>query len=161
MKYKTLAIFSILSLILISSVIIPPSGYSFLTPNLSIAGIIYWIIKKELSLNNYHFFLLGLINDLIMGTPLGSCSLSYFFIKGSILLLESKMKKNGIFFDILKYIIGVTVYFSYIYIFIMIYFHNYPSINYLLMSYLLTLFIFPIIYISFNWIEDKMKLGRV
>ena len=78
MKYRTLAFFSILLLIVISSVITPPRGYSFLTPNLSIAGIIYWIIKKEFSLNNYHLFLLGLLNDLIMGTPLGSSTLSIF-----------------------------------------------------------------------------------
>ena len=161
MKYRTLAFLSILLLIVISSVLTPPRGYSFLTPNLAVAGIIYWIIKKEFSLNNYHFFLLGLFNDLFMGTPLGSSTLSYFIIKGSVVLLESKMKKNGILFDIIKYIIALTVYFSFIYIFIIIYFDNNPSINYFLMSYLLTLFIFPIIYIVLNWIENKMKLGQI
>ena len=159
MKYKTLATFSILLLIVISSVITPPRGYSFLTPNLSIAGIIYWIMKKEFSLHNYHLFILGLLNDLFMGTPLGSSTLSYFFIKGSIFLLQSKIKKNGILFDMLKYFIGLTIYFSFVYIFILVYFDNFPSISYMLMSYLLTLFIFPIIYISFNWIESKMKLS--
>ena len=102
---------------------------------------------------------MGLLNDLFIGTPIGSSSLFYFFIKGSVFLLENKIKKNELFFFSLKYIISLTVYFFYIYIFIMIYFDNYPSINYLLMSYLLTLFIFPLIYISFNWIESKMKLS--
>ncbi len=160
MKNKTLAIFSILLLIIISSVITPPRGYSFLTPSLSIAGIIYWIIKNEFSFNNYHFFLLGVLNDLFMGTPLGSSSLSYFIIKESIFLLKGKINKNGMIFDLLKYIIGLTVYFSFIYIFMIIYYDNYPSISYFLMSYLLTLFIFPIIYITFNWIESKMKQSQ-
>ena len=52
MKYRTLAFLSILLLIVISSVLTPPRGYSFLTPNLAVAGIIYWIIKKEFSLND-------------------------------------------------------------------------------------------------------------
>ena len=70
MKYRTFAFFSIFFLIVISSVLIPPAGFSFLTPCFSISAIIYWIINKNKPLNNYHFFLLGLLNDLFLGTPL-------------------------------------------------------------------------------------------
>ena len=161
MKNKTISIFSIILLIIISSVIIPPSGYSFLTPCFSIAGIIYWIIKKACPLNNYNFFILGLVNDLFVGTPLGSSSLSYFIVKESIFLLETKFNKSGIVFDLVKYIFALTVYFIFTYIFIIIYFSKHPSINYSLMSYFLTLFIFPIIYICLNWIENKMRQNQV
>ena len=161
MQYKTLAIISVFLLIIIGSVFIPPSGYSFLSPSLSITGIIYWIIKRKCPLNNYHIFFLGLLNDLFIGTPLGSSSLFYFIVKESILILEARFKKSGIIFDLVKYIYGLTVYFSLLYIFIIIYFANYPSINYFLMSYLLTLFIFPIIYIVLNWIESKMRQDQV
>ena len=157
MQNRKLAITSITILIIIGSVFIPPSGYSFLSPNLSIAGIIYWIIKKKCPLNNYLIFFLGLLNDFFIGTPLGSSSLFYFIVKESIFLLEIKLKKSGIIFDLLKYIFGLTVYFSLVYIFIIIYFANYPSIDYFLMNYLLTLFIFPVIYIILSWIEGKMK----
>lgn len=161
MKNRKIAIFSIILLIVISSVLTPPGGYSFLTPNLAITGIIYWIIKKESPLNNYHFLSLGLLNDLFMGTPLGSSSLFYFFVKESIFIMNARLKKKGLFFDLIKYIFGLTVYFCFTYIFIILYFANYPSINYFLMSYLLTLFIFPIIYIIFNWIERKMIQDQV
>ena len=56
MQDRTLAIISVLSLIIIGSIFIPPSGYSFSSPCLSIAGIIYWMIKRKSSLNNYHIF---------------------------------------------------------------------------------------------------------
>ena len=161
MKRKPIAIFSIILLIIISSVITPPSGYSFLTPCLSIAGIIYWIIKKTYPLNNYDLFLLGLVNDLFVGTPLGSSSLSYFIVKESVFLIEIKLKKSDIVFDLVKYIFGLTVYFIFTYIFIIIYFSKYPSINYFFMSYFLTLFIFPLIYICFNWLESKMRQNQV
>ena len=157
MQNRNLAILSIVLLIIIGSVFIPPSGYSFLSPSLSVAGIIYWIIKKNSPLNNYLIFFLGLLNDLFIGTPVGSSSLFYFIVKESFFLLEIKLKKSGIIFDSIKYIYGLTVYFSFVYIFIIIYFANYPSIDYFLMSFLLTLFIFPIIYIIFNWIESKMR----
>ena len=129
MKDINLAIFSIILLIIISSVLTPPSGYSFLTPGLPIAGIIYWIIKKNCPLNNYHIFFLGLLNDLFIGTPLGSSSLFYFIVKESFFLLESRLKKSGIVVDLLKYIFALTVYFCIVFIFIIIYFSNYPSIN--------------------------------
>ena len=157
MQNRNLAIITIILLIIIGSVFIPPSGYSFLSPNLSIAGIIYWIIKKKCPLNNYLIFFLGLLNDFFIGTPIGSSSLFYFIVKESIFLLEIKLKKSGIIFDLLKYIFGLTVYFSLVYIFIIIYFANYPSIDYFLMNYLLTLFIFPVIYIILSWIEGKLK----
>ena len=161
MQNTMLAIISIILLIIISSVFIPPNGYSFLSPSFSIAGIIYWIIKRKSPLNNYLIFFLGILNDLFIGTPIGSSSLLFFTVKESIFLLEARIKKSGIVIDLLKYILGLTVYFSFIYIFIIIYFANNPSINYFLMSYLLTLFIFPIIYITFNWIENKMRQNEV
>ena len=118
MQKRTLAITSTILLIIISSVFIPPSGYSFLSPSFSIAGIIYWIIKRKSPLNNYLIFFLGLLNDLFIGTPIGSSSLFYFVVKESIFLLEVRFKKSGIVFDLVKYILGLTVYFSFIYMFI-------------------------------------------
>ena len=161
MQNRKLAIISIVILIIISSVFIPPSGYSFLSPSLPIAGIIYWIIKRKCPLNNYLIFFLGLLNDFFVGTPIGSSSLFYFIVKESIFLLEIRLKKSGIVFDLVKYIFGLTVYFSFVYIFIIIYFSNYPSIDYFLMNYLLTFFIFPVVYITLSWIESKMRQNQV
>ena len=160
MQNRKLAIISIILLIIIENVVIPPSGYSFLSPNLTIAGIIYWIIKRKCPLNNYLIFFLGLLNDLFIGTPIGSSSLFYFIVKESIFLLEIKLKKSGIIIEVVKYIFGLTVYFSFVFIFIIIYFANYPSINYFLMSYLLTLFISPVIYIALSWIENKIRQNQ-
>ena len=155
MKYRTFAFFSIFFLIVISSVLKPHQGFSFLTPCFSIVAIIYWIVNKANPMNGYHFFLLGLLNDLFLGTPLGSSSIFYFIIKISINLIESRFKNNSMTNYLGKFVFGITVYYFSIYMFIIIYFENYPSISYFLMSYLLTLFIFPLIYIILNWIEGK------
>ena len=161
MKYRTFAFFSIFFLIVISSVLIPPAGFSFLTPCFSISAIIYWIINKNKPLNNYHFFLLGLLNDLFLGTPLGSSSMFYFIIKISIDFLESRFKKISIINYLGKFIFGISIYYFSIYIFIIIYFRNYPSVSYFLMSYLLTLFTFPPVYIILNWLESKNKQVKI
>ena len=82
-------------LIIISSVLIPPSSYSFLTPRFSTAGMIYWIVKKKCPLNNFHILLLGLLNDLFTGTPLGSSQLFYFIVKESIFIIEYRFKNSS------------------------------------------------------------------
>ena len=156
MKERNLAISSTILLMILDSVIIPPSGYSFLTPSLSIVSIIYWIVKIKCPLNNFHIFLLGLLNDLFTGTPIGSSSLSYIIVKESIFIIEDRFKKNSILLDLAKYIFALTIYFSFVYIFVIIYFSNYPATDYFLMSYLLTLFILPIIHILLNWIGNKI-----
>ena len=66
---------------ILNAVIIPPSGYNFATPCLPIVGVIFWIMNEEIILSDYHLFLLGLLNDLIFGTPLGISSILYFLIK--------------------------------------------------------------------------------
>ena len=157
MKNRTLAFFSIFFLIVINSILTPPVGYSFSTPCLSIAAVIYWISSKNNSMNDYHFFLLGLLNDFFVGTPLGSTSIFYFLVKISIYYLENRLKKNAIITELCNFIFGVTVYYITTYIFIIIYFGNYPSMSYFLMSYLLTLFMSPLIYITLSWIESKNK----
>ena len=161
MRHRNLAIISIILLIIISSVLIPPSSYSFLTPSFSTAGMIYWIVKKKCPLNNFHILLLGLLNDLFTGTPLGSSSIFYFIVKESIFIIEYRFKKKSMLLYLVKYISGLTIYFSLIYVFIIIYFSNYPAINFFLMSFLLTLFILPIIHIILNWIENKMRKDQV
>ena len=157
MKNRTLAFFSILFFIVISSVLKPPQGFSFLTPCFPISAIIYWIINKINSINHFHFFLLGLLNDLFLGTPLGSSSIFYFIVKISIDILASRINQNSMISYLGKFVFGITIYYFSIYIFIIIYFANYPSISYFLMSYFITLFTFPLIYIILNWIENKNK----
>ena len=161
MKNRTLAFFSIFLSIVISSLLRAPAGFSFLTPCLPIAAIIYWVTNKTKPMNNYHFFLLGFLNDLFLGTPLGSSSMFYFIIKISIEFLESKFKKISIINYLGKFIFGISIYYFSIYIFIIIYFRNYPSVSYFLMSYLLTLFTFPPVSIILNWIESKNKQVKI
>ena len=157
MQEKTIAISSIIFLILINSVLKPPTGYSFITPSMPIAGMIFWLINKRELLNNYNIFLIGLLNDFIIGTPLGSSSILYYLVKLTINLMHKRFNKKNIYLNAIKIIIAFSIYFSLVYLFIIFYYKNYPSISYFLMNYLLTIFIFPIISIIFNWILNKNK----
>ena len=48
--------------------------------NLQIIIIYFWIIKRPNLMGTGHIFFVGLINDVVMGFPLGISSLSYLII---------------------------------------------------------------------------------
>ena len=80
-----------------------------------------------------------------------------YLVKLTINLMHKRFNKKNIYLNAIKITIAFSMYFSLIYLFIIFYYKNYPSISYLFMNYLLTIFIFPIISIIFNWILNKNK----
>ena len=48
--------------------------------NFQIILVYFWVIKRPDIMANGHVFLAGLINDVVMGFPLGISSLSYLII---------------------------------------------------------------------------------
>lgn len=146
-------------LILICSTVTPLQGYSFTNPSVSIACLIYWCIRKEtFHLNLLQTFFLGILNDCLLGTPLGSSSL--FFILTRLLLLRLQNRLNFISFisEIVTVLFSIIFYYLIVYFFIIIYFKAYANLSYYFMNFLLTLFIYPIIHTMFNWLFTNAKI---
>ena len=53
--------------------------FEIFTFNLPIIIIYFWILKRPIIMGTGHIFLAGLINDVVMGYPLGISSLSYLY----------------------------------------------------------------------------------
>ena len=54
--------------------------FEIFTFNLPIIIIYFWILKRPSVMGTGHIFMAGLINDVVMGFPLGISSLSYLVI---------------------------------------------------------------------------------
>ena len=54
--------------------------FEIFTLNFQIILIYFWVLKRPEIMANGHIFLAGLINDVVMGYPLGISSLSYLII---------------------------------------------------------------------------------
>ena len=54
--------------------------FEIFTLNFQIILIYFWVLKRPEILANGHIFIAGLINDVVMGFPLGISSLSYLII---------------------------------------------------------------------------------
>lgn len=51
--------------------------FSIISFNLQLIVVYFWVLKKPTALGNGHIFFAGLINDVIMGFPLGISSLTF------------------------------------------------------------------------------------
>jgi len=144
-------IFSSFIFIMINSTIIPIQGYSFINPSISIVCFIYWCLRsEEFQFNLLQVFLLGVLNDFLLGTPLGSSSLLFLLTNIFLFKIKARLKFNTFISEIMIISLSIIFYFFISYIFIIIYFKLYSNLNYYIMSFFLTIAIYPIINIIFN-----------
>ena len=144
-------IFSIFIFIMINSTIIPIQGYSFINPSISIVCFIYWCLRsEEYQFNLLQVFLLGVLNDFLLGTPLGSSSLLFLLTNIFLFKIKARLKFKTFISEIIIISLSIIFYFFISYIFIIIYFKVYSNLNYYIMSFFLTIAIYPIINIIFN-----------
>lgn len=152
--------FSTLIFIMINSTIIPIQGYSFINPSVSIVCFIYWSLRRDrFQFNLLQVFLLGILNDFLLGTPLGSSSLLFILTKIllSNLQFRLRLKANQFILEIITVSLSIIFYFLISYIFIIIYFKVYSNLNYYIMSFFLTISIYPIINTILNRLVAYMK----
>ena len=164
MRNKTLInlipLFSSLLFIMINSTIPPIQGYSFINPSVSIVCFIYWCLRSEkYQFNLLQVFLLGFLNDCLLGTPLGSSSLLFLLTRIFLSKLQVRLKFNHFISEIITISLSIVFYFFISYIFIVIYFKVYSNISYYIMSFFLTLLVYPILHIIFNrfFINSKIQ----
>ena len=124
--------------------------------NLQMIIIYFYILKFPESLGLGHIFLAGIINDVVIGTPLGTSSLSYLILSFFTnymkqVTLRSKMTSERITFI-------PALFFSNLIFFIIINNFSHLSFYYidLLQNTFFTFLFFPIFYFLFNSIQTKV-----
>ena len=112
MTYKNiLPLLSCLFFLYLNNVIIPPQGYSLITPCLSLSIFIFWILNKNIYFNNIQVFILGIFTDLLYGTPIASSALIYLITKNVLIYLDARYYYRNLNLNIIKGFIGITIYF--------------------------------------------------
>jgi len=133
-------IFSSLLFIIVNSTIPPIQGYSFINPSVSIVCFIYWCLRdEEYQFNLLQIFLLGVLNDSLLGTPLGSSSLLFLLTRVFLSELQVRLKFNKFISEIIIISLSIIFYFFISYIFLIIYFKAYSNIGYYFMSFFINL----------------------
>ena len=119
-------------------------GLKYFSFNFSYILIFYYSLKKSESLGYIYIFIAGLINDVVIGTPIGLSSLMYLMLCGAAaylrnITLRPSLIKDCIFFLITILIINSLLFIilNYIFSYQLYYFDQIINITYTFLFYFL------------------------
>ena len=118
--------------------------------NLQIIIIYFWMIKRPILMGTGHIFVAGLINDVVMGFPLGISSLSYLVVCFVGNYVRNKSVNTTLASDWFTFLIALL--FSNLLFFLLINNFSELVIPFSKIGYntFFTLFLFPIFWFLFN-----------
>ena len=118
--------------------------------NLQIIIIYFWIIKRPSLMGTGHIFSAGLINDVVMGFPLGISSLSYLVVCFVGNYVRNKSVNTTIASDWFTFLIALL--FANLLFFSLLNNFSEVAISYSKIGYntFFTLFLFPVFWLLFN-----------
>jgi rod shape-determining protein MreD len=124
--------------------------FNFFTFNLPIIIIYFWILKKPSIMGTGHIFFAGLINDVVMGFPLGISSISYLAVCFVGNYVRNKSVNTTIASDWFTFLIALFL--ANILFFLLLNNFSDVAISYSKIGYntFFTLFLFPIFWLLFN-----------
>ena len=134
--------------------------FDIFTFNLPIIIIYFWILKRPSVMGTGHIFVAGLINDVVMGFPLGISSLSYLVVCFFSNYVRNKSVNTTIASDWFTFFIALlfanTVFFSLL--------NNFSDIAISLSKIgyntFFTLFLFPILWLLFSIYQSNFIGGQ-
>ena len=134
--------------------------FEIFTFNLPIIIIYFWILKKPSVMGTGHIFVAGLINDVVMGFPLGISSLSYLVVCFFSNYVRNKSVNTTIASDWFTFFIALM--FANLLFFSLLINFSDVVISYVKIGYnsFFTLFLFPILWLLFSVYQSNFIGGR-
>ena len=132
--------------------------FEILSFNLQIIIIYYWMLKNSSVLGNGHIFFAGIINDAVMGLPLGISSISYLTVSFVASYIRQVTVNMSLFTDWFTFILAI--FFSNLVYLILILNFSDLQVSYVDMSYnaFFTFLFYPFIWTIFNFYKKIMYL---
>mgnify|MGYP001177411034 CR=1 FL=1 len=124
--------------------------FEIFTLNFQIIIIYFWVLKRPEIMANGHVFIAGLVNDVVMGFPLGISSLSYLIVIFFGSYVRNKSVNTTIASDWFTFF--MAMFFSNLLFFSLLNNFSELSFPYSKIGYnmFFTLFMFPIFWLLFN-----------
>jgi len=132
--------------------------FEILSFNLQIAIIYYWMLKNQSVIGNGHIFLAGIINDVVMGLPLGLSSISYLTVSFVASYIRNVTVNISLFTDWFTFVLAI--FFSNLVIVIFIYNFSQIKLEYTDIFYnaFFTFLFYPAVWGIFNFYSKMMVL---
>ena len=127
---------------------------SFLSFNLINILIFYWVLKNPEILGYGFIFLAGIINDVVIGLPIGVSSITYLILAGFAAYVRHLTVQPSLIYDWIVFVPSIAVTNS-VYFFILKIFFN-INVDYidLLLNSGITILFYPVIGILFGFLAN-------
>ncbi len=134
--------------------------FDILSFNIQLIIIYFWSLKKPEALGGGHVFFAGLINDVVMGIPLGLSSLSYLVVSLVATYIKNMTVNTRITTDWFTFFIAI--FFSNLTFYILLSNFSEIAINVTEMSYntFFTLLFFPFFWLIFTYYNSIITTGK-
>ena len=134
--------------------------FEIFTLNFQIILIYFWVLKRPEALGSGHIFFAGLINDVVMGFPLGLSSLSYLVISFVALYVKNMTVNTRITTDWFTFF--VSIFFSNTILFILLSNFSDIAVSFTEISYntFFTLIFFPFFWFLFTFYNSIITTGK-
>ena len=134
--------------------------FDIFTFNLPIIIIYFWILKRPSVMGTGHIFVAGLINDVVMGFPLGISSMSYLVVCFFSNYVRNKSVNTTIASDWFTFFIALI--FANILFFSLLNNFSDVVISYSKIGYntFFTLFLFPVMWLLFSFYKINFIGGQ-
>ena len=127
---------------------------SFLSFNLIYIVIFYWVLKKPDILGYGFIFLAGIVNDVIIGLPIGVSSITYLILAGFAAYVRYLTVQPSLIYDWIIFVPSIAVTNS-VYFYILGIFFD-IQINYITLALNtgITILFYPVIGILFSFLAN-------
>ena len=134
--------------------------FEILSFNIQLIIIYFWVLKRPEVLGSGHIFFAGLINDVVMGVPLGLSSLSYLTVSLVATYVKNMTVNTRITTDWFTFF--VAIFFSNLIFFILLRNFSDIGINFTEISYntFFTLIFFPFFWFIFTYYNSIISTGK-
>ncbi len=131
--------------------------FEILSFNIQLIIIYFWVLKRPEILGSGHIFFAGLINDVVMGFPLGISSLAYLIVSLVATYVKNMTVNTRITTDWFTFF--VAIFFSNLTFFILLINFSEVAINITEISYntFFTLIFFPFFWFLFTLYNSMIK----
>ena len=136
------------------------SYFEILSFNIQLIIIYFWVSKRPEVLGSGHIFLAGLLNDVVMGFPLGVSSLSYLVVSLVATYIKNMTVNTRITTDWFSFFIAI--FFSNLVFFILLVNFSEIKIDLVEISYntFFTLLFFPFFWFLFTYYNTILTYGK-
>ena len=122
--------------------------------------ILFWSLVLGRYFGPLQFFFIGIVTDLLMGTPIGSYLFLFAIIRFISLKVKEKFQIKLFYENVIAATTLILVFYLLNNLFLFVYYSKFIVSEYFLLNIILTIFLYPAFAVFFTWLYKITSLEK-